>query len=155
MLRYSPQYYTFLANSTNVVFNNFDISGYSSSSNEAKNTDGWDTYRSSDITIMNSVINNGDGKSVPGHLFTYSLQAATCHMYPTDSVWLPLVLLRPGCPPFHVISRSTSNKHNLANTFIRLCFLQTQLYQRSCGVALVQRLPRNQCRLARPVSRRV
>lgn len=61
MLRYSPQYYAFIANSTNVVFNNFDISGYSSSSNEAKNTDGWDTYRSSDITIMNSVINNGDG----------------------------------------------------------------------------------------------
>lgn len=61
VLRYSPQYYSFIANSTNVVFNNFDISGYSSSSNEAKNTDGWDTYRSSDITIMNSVINNGDG----------------------------------------------------------------------------------------------
>ncbi|KAK7698149.1 hypothetical protein SLS64_012824 [Diaporthe eres] len=60
VLRYSPQYYTFIANSTNVVFNDFDISGYSSSSNEAKNTDGWDTYRSSDITIMNSVINNGD-----------------------------------------------------------------------------------------------
>ncbi|KAG8163510.1 hypothetical protein KVR01_006807 [Diaporthe batatas] len=60
VLRYSPQYYTFMANSTNVVFNNFDISGYSSSSHEAKNTDGWDTYRSSDITIMNSVINNGD-----------------------------------------------------------------------------------------------
>ncbi|CAN8101211.1 unnamed protein product [Discula destructiva] len=60
VLRYSPEYYTFIANSTNVVFNNFDISGYSSSSNVAKNTDGWDTYRCSDITIMNSVINNGD-----------------------------------------------------------------------------------------------
>lgn len=62
VLRYSPEYYTFLANSTNVVFNNFDISGYSSSANLAKNTDGWDTYRSTDITIMNSVINNGDGE---------------------------------------------------------------------------------------------
>lgn len=62
VLRYSPEYYTFLANSTNVVFNNFDISGYSSSSNEAKNTDGWDTYRSTDISILDSVINNGDGK---------------------------------------------------------------------------------------------
>lgn len=65
VLRYSPQYYTFMANSTNVVFDNFDISGFSSSSNVAKNTDGWDTYRSSDITIMNSVINNGDGTSAP------------------------------------------------------------------------------------------
>ncbi|KAB5578770.1 exopolygalacturonase [Coniochaeta sp. 2T2.1] len=60
VLRYSPQYYHFIANSTNVVFNNIDISGFSKSKNTAKNTDGWDTYRSSDITIMNSVVNNGD-----------------------------------------------------------------------------------------------
>lgn len=64
VLRYSPEYYVFLANSSNVVFNKFDISGYSSSANLAKNTDGWDTYRSSDITIMDSVINNGDGKQM-------------------------------------------------------------------------------------------
>jgi hypothetical protein len=51
-----------MANSSNVVFNNIDISGFSKSKNTAKNTDGWDTYRSSDITIMNSVINNGDGE---------------------------------------------------------------------------------------------
>lgn len=63
VLRYSPEYYVFLANGSNVVFNNFDISGFSSSDNEAKNTDAWDTYRSTDVTIMNSVINNGDGKS--------------------------------------------------------------------------------------------
>jgi galacturan 1,4-alpha-galacturonidase len=62
VLRYSPQYYHFVANSTNVVFNNIDVSGFSKSKNTAKNTDGWDTYRSSDITIMNSVVNNGDGK---------------------------------------------------------------------------------------------
>lgn len=68
VLRYSPQYYVFMANSSNVVFDNFDISGYSSSDNVAKNTDGWDTYRSSDITIMNSVINNGDGKPMPSDL---------------------------------------------------------------------------------------
>lgn len=63
VLRYSPEYYVFLANSSNVIFNNFDISGFSKSNNTAKNTDGWDTYRSTDITIMNSVINNGDGES--------------------------------------------------------------------------------------------
>ncbi|EMC99596.1 glycoside hydrolase family 28 protein [Baudoinia panamericana UAMH 10762] len=59
-LRYSPQYYNFVANSTNVVFQNLTISGYSKSNNTAKNTDGWDTYRSSNIVIQNSVINNGD-----------------------------------------------------------------------------------------------
>ena len=64
LLRYSPQYYNFVANSSNVVFDNINISGGSSSKNPAKNTDGWDTYRSSGITIQNSVINNGDGKSI-------------------------------------------------------------------------------------------
>lgn len=63
VLRYSPQYYHFVANSSNVVFDNINISGGSVSKNPAKNTDGWDTYRSSDITIQNSVINNGDGRS--------------------------------------------------------------------------------------------
>ncbi|KAK5174237.1 uncharacterized protein LTR77_001317 [Saxophila tyrrhenica] len=58
--RYSPQYYSFLQNSTDVVFDNIDISGYSQSKNVAKNTDGWDTYRSSNIVIQESVVNNGD-----------------------------------------------------------------------------------------------
>jgi galacturan 1,4-alpha-galacturonidase len=63
VLRYSPEYYHFVANSTNVVFNNISIAGHSKSVNVAKNTDGWDTYRSSDLVIQNSVVNNGDGKS--------------------------------------------------------------------------------------------
>ena len=62
LLRYSPEYYHFVANSTNVIFNNIDISGFSKSAATAKNTDAWDTYRSSDVTIMNSVVNNGDGE---------------------------------------------------------------------------------------------
>lgn len=40
VLRYSPQYYYFIANSTNVVFDNIDIAGESKSANVAKNTDG-------------------------------------------------------------------------------------------------------------------
>lgn len=59
-LRYSPQWYNFVANSTDVVFDNINISGYSQSASLAKNTDGWDTYRSNNIVIQNSVINNGD-----------------------------------------------------------------------------------------------
>ena len=61
-LRYSPEYYHFVANSTNVVFDNLNLAGGSKSANLAKNTDGWDTYRSSDITIQNCVVNNGDGE---------------------------------------------------------------------------------------------
>ncbi|KAJ4351863.1 Exopolygalacturonase [Didymosphaeria variabile] len=59
-LRYSPQWYNLVANSTDVVFSDISISGYSSSSNVAKNTDGWDTYRSDNIVIQNSHIDNGD-----------------------------------------------------------------------------------------------
>ncbi len=59
-LRYSPMYYNFVANASNIVFDSISIEGGSVSTNPAKNTDGWDTYRSSDITIMNSVIKNGD-----------------------------------------------------------------------------------------------
>lgn len=63
VLRYSPEYYHFIANSTNVVFDNINIAGGSrNASVTAKNTDGWDTYRSDSITIQNSVINNGDGE---------------------------------------------------------------------------------------------
>jgi len=38
--RYSPQWYTLVANSSNVVFSNIDIFGDSTSKNPAKNTDG-------------------------------------------------------------------------------------------------------------------
>ncbi|KAJ5887750.1 exopolygalacturonase X [Penicillium taxi] len=59
-LRYSPQWYQIVANSSNLLFEGIDISGYSTSNHTAKNTDGWDLYRSSNIVIQNSVINNGD-----------------------------------------------------------------------------------------------
>ena len=58
----SPQYYNFVANSSDVLLSNIAISGASRSNNTAKNTDGWDTYRSTGITIQNSTINNGDGE---------------------------------------------------------------------------------------------
>ncbi|KAH7377381.1 pectin lyase fold/virulence factor [Pyrenochaeta sp. MPI-SDFR-AT-0127] len=58
--RYSPQWYTLVANSSDVVFSNIDIAGGSVSKNPAKNTDGWDTYRSDNIVIQNSHIDNGD-----------------------------------------------------------------------------------------------
>jgi galacturan 1,4-alpha-galacturonidase len=60
VLRYSPQYYNWVANSSSLTFDNINISGASQSKNPAKNTDGWDTYRSSNIVIQNSAINNGD-----------------------------------------------------------------------------------------------
>jgi polygalacturonase len=40
-LRYSPQWFNFVANSSDIVFSNIDIAGGSKSSNTAKNTDGY------------------------------------------------------------------------------------------------------------------
>ena len=46
--------------SNNVIYDNITITSKSTSDHEAKNTDGWDTYRSDNVVIQNSVINNGD-----------------------------------------------------------------------------------------------
>lgn len=43
-----------------MVFNNISINSGSTSSNAAKNTDGWNIYRSDNVTIQNSIIVNGD-----------------------------------------------------------------------------------------------
>ncbi|OCT52186.1 Exopolygalacturonase X [Cladophialophora carrionii] len=40
-LVYSPQYYNWVANSSNVIFSHISITGFSTSNNTAKNTDGW------------------------------------------------------------------------------------------------------------------
>lgn len=44
----------------NVVYNNITIDTFTTNANAAHNTDGWDIYRSDNIVIKNSVINNGD-----------------------------------------------------------------------------------------------
>ncbi len=102
ILRYSPEYYHFVANSTNVVFNNINIAGQSKSVNVAKNTDGWDTYRSSDLVIQNSVVNNGDGKIYLTQLWAFadslkivylSSPTAPIYWFKTCGVTVPTVFL--------------------------------------------------------------
>jgi len=44
----------------NVMFTNITIHAESTSENDIKNTDGWNTYRSDNVTIKDSVIVNGD-----------------------------------------------------------------------------------------------
>jgi galacturan 1,4-alpha-galacturonidase len=84
-LRYSPQWYNFVANSTDVLFSNIDIAGSSKSKNVAKNTDGWDTYRSSGITIQNSTVNNGDGELTSSRLGASVLTAIDCVSFKPNS----------------------------------------------------------------------
>jgi galacturan 1,4-alpha-galacturonidase len=50
--------FNFVYNSTNVSYDKITINTHSYSNNPPSNSDGWDIYRSSYISITNSVINN-------------------------------------------------------------------------------------------------
>ncbi|KAF7555558.1 hypothetical protein G7Z17_g2061 [Cylindrodendrum hubeiense] len=55
-----PSWFNLIANSTDIIVSDIKLKVGSTNANPAKNTDGWDTYRSDSIVIQNSVINNGD-----------------------------------------------------------------------------------------------
>jgi galacturan 1,4-alpha-galacturonidase len=56
----SPQYHNMIVNSTDLVYSNIFIQAVSTSDALPKNTDGFDTYRSDNIVIKDSKVNNGD-----------------------------------------------------------------------------------------------
>lgn len=56
----SPEWTNLVHTSKRVTYANVNISAVSTSSNRAQNTDGWDTYRSDQVVIRDSIINNGD-----------------------------------------------------------------------------------------------
>ncbi|KAL3478848.1 Exopolygalacturonase X-2 [Aspergillus californicus] len=59
-LRQSPNWHNFIANSSELLISDMDIFSRSSSEAWASNLDGWDTFRSDNIVIQNSVINHDD-----------------------------------------------------------------------------------------------
>ncbi|KAI9046081.1 extracellular exo-polygalacturonase-like protein [Aspergillus affinis] len=56
----SPFWHNIVMDSEDVTFHNIYMYSVSDNENFEKNTDGWDTYRSTRITIQNSTVNNGD-----------------------------------------------------------------------------------------------
>lgn len=56
----APEWHNFVINSSYVTYNNINLHSIQSDGSQAQNTDGWDTYRSSYVTIQNSNIVNGD-----------------------------------------------------------------------------------------------
>ncbi|KAF2223361.1 polygalacturonase [Elsinoe ampelina] len=56
----SPNWFNLIANSSDVLITGMNLNVVSDPASPAKNTDGWDTYRSSNIVIQDSVINNTD-----------------------------------------------------------------------------------------------
>ncbi|KAH7372208.1 extracellular exo-polygalacturonase-like protein [Cadophora sp. MPI-SDFR-AT-0126] len=56
----SPFWHNIIANSSDVVYTDMRLYSVSNNQNFEKNTDGWDTYRSTGIIIQNSTITNGD-----------------------------------------------------------------------------------------------
>ncbi|KAI8978247.1 glycoside hydrolase family 28 protein [Trametes punicea] len=55
-----PEWINFVNEGQNITFRNITISAVSTSKNAAKNTDGWDIFRSDNVVIEDSNINNGD-----------------------------------------------------------------------------------------------
>ncbi|KUJ12430.1 glycoside hydrolase family 28 protein [Mollisia scopiformis] len=56
----SPFWHNFIYQSSNVEFNNINLNSIQTDGSQAHNTDGWDIYRSTNISITNSHIVNGD-----------------------------------------------------------------------------------------------
>lgn len=54
------QWHSVITNSTDVLISDFDVFARSTSKNQAKNLDGWDTYRSDNIIIQNSYLDHDD-----------------------------------------------------------------------------------------------
>ncbi|ESK87991.1 glycoside hydrolase family 28 protein [Moniliophthora roreri MCA 2997] len=56
----SPEWFNLVNESRNVTYSNITIHTESTSSNPPRNTDGWDTYRSDNVVIKDSMIVNDD-----------------------------------------------------------------------------------------------
>ncbi|EPS35617.1 hypothetical protein H072_10990 [Dactylellina haptotyla CBS 200.50] len=78
--RNSPNWNTFIGNSSDMIFDNMRIEAASTSKIQAKNTDGFDTYRSDNIVIQNSDVNNGDDcVSLRGNSTNILIQSLHCN----------------------------------------------------------------------------
>ena len=56
----SPEWFNLVHSSSDVTYSNVNLSAISTSSSFIANTDGWDIYRSDQVVIRDSIINNGD-----------------------------------------------------------------------------------------------
>ncbi|KAJ7366378.1 glycoside hydrolase family 28 protein [Mycena albidolilacea] len=56
----SPEWFNLVNEGQNVTYSGITINAASTSSHGPSNTDGWDIYRSDNVVIKDSVINNGD-----------------------------------------------------------------------------------------------
>ncbi|KAJ7063543.1 glycoside hydrolase family 28 protein [Mycena amicta] len=56
----SPEWFNLVNEGKNVTYSNINIQAVSTSTHFISNTDGWDIYRSDQVTIKDSLINNGD-----------------------------------------------------------------------------------------------
>ncbi|KAG5939101.1 hypothetical protein E4U59_003315 [Claviceps monticola] len=55
-----PFWFNLIANSSDILVSDVNLTVKSTSNSTAKNTDGWDTYRSKNVVLQSSTVNNGD-----------------------------------------------------------------------------------------------
>ncbi|KAJ7684569.1 pectin lyase fold/virulence factor [Mycena polygramma] len=56
----SPEWFNLVNEGKNITYRNIQINAVSTSTQRPSNTDGWDIYRSDQVRISDSIINNGD-----------------------------------------------------------------------------------------------
>ncbi|KAG5927019.1 hypothetical protein E4U42_002702 [Claviceps africana] len=59
-MRNPPFWFNLIANSTDILVSDIDMVAETTSENDPKNSDGWDTYRSDNIVIQSSTVINDD-----------------------------------------------------------------------------------------------
>ncbi|KAL1594568.1 hypothetical protein SLS60_010329 [Paraconiothyrium brasiliense] len=59
-MRNSPNWFNIIANSSDIIVSDLDIQAKSTDGVKIANSDGWDTYRSDNIVIQNSFVDNTD-----------------------------------------------------------------------------------------------
>ncbi|KAL5391271.1 hypothetical protein PMIN06_008132 [Paraphaeosphaeria minitans] len=59
-MRNSPNWFNIIANSSDIIISDLDIQAKSTGGVKIANSDGWDTYRSDNVVIQNSFVDNTD-----------------------------------------------------------------------------------------------
>ncbi|KAK6504660.1 hypothetical protein TWF481_006600 [Arthrobotrys musiformis] len=55
-----PNWFNWVTDSSDIIYDNIRLDVFSVNSNSPKNTDGWDTYRTDNLIVQNSIVNNTD-----------------------------------------------------------------------------------------------
>ncbi|KAJ7037716.1 glycoside hydrolase family 28 protein [Mycena alexandri] len=112
----SPEWFNLVNEGKNVTYSNITINAASTSSHGASNTDGWDVYRSDQVVIKNSVINNGDDcVSFKVRRMSYSTNILVSNLNCTGSHGISVGSLGQFAGMFDIVENATAINIHMSN----------------------------------------